>query len=279
MSRPVITLLTDFGTRDAYVAAMRGVLLALAPESLPVDITHHVPPQDVLVGSLVAAQAWPYFPQGSVHVAVVDPGVGTARASLAVEAGGSWFVGPDNGLLSPAVPVGSRPQGDPTVAAVCPLPEGVRLWRIDHGRLSPGRPVSSTFQGRDVFAPAAARLARGEPADAFAAPADRLWCFPVPQARRSVRGVLSGVVLYIDHFGNAVTSIREEQLVAGLTVEALARDLGAPVRTFGDLRPGQPGALVGSAGFLEVVMRDGSAAATLGIGRGDVVVCRPLERR
>src|ERR671933_2554401 len=142
---PVVTLLTDFGTADGYVAEMKGVILSHAPEAQVVDLTHDVPPQDVEAGRLAVARYWRRFPQGTVHLAVVDPGVGSARAALAVASDGRWLVGPDNGLLSPALLVaGAR-------AVVLPVPPT----------------AAPTFHGRDVFAPAAAALALGTPIDAL----------------------------------------------------------------------------------------------------------------
>src|SRR5919202_2348199 len=147
---PLVTLLTDFGTADGYVAEMKGVILTRAPEAEVVDVTHDIPAQDVESGRLAVARYWRRFPEGTVHVAVVDPGVGSPRAALAVESDGRWLVGPDNGLLSPALLVaGAR-------AVALRVPAG----------------ASPTFHGRDVFAPAAAELALGTPLDTLGSPAN-----------------------------------------------------------------------------------------------------------
>src|SRR4051812_10643813 len=143
----VVTFTTDFGTRDGYAGAVKGVVLSLAPDAVLVDITHDIPPRDVAVGAFTLAQAARYYPPGTIHVAVVDPGVGGARADIVVAAGGSYFVGPDNGLLS--------------LAAAAPR----RAWRIENAAFRRD-PVSPTFHGRDVFAPTAARLAAGLPPEA-----------------------------------------------------------------------------------------------------------------
>src|SRR5687768_13136661 len=183
--RPIITLLTDFGTADGYVAEMKGVILTRAPEASLVDVTHDVPPQDVECGRLALARYWRRFPPGTVHVAVVDPGVGTARAALAVESDGRWLVGPDNGVLSPALLVaGAR-------AVTLPIPST----------------AAPTFHARDVFAPAAADLALGAGLDWLGSPALELVVRRTPEPRRRPNGSIEGQVITVDRFGNAITNL------------------------------------------------------------------------
>src|SRR5687768_11201874 len=183
--RPIITLLTDFGTADGYVAEMKGVILTRAPEASLVDVTHDVPPQDVESGRLALARYWRRFPSGTVHVAVVDPGVGSPRAALAVESDGRFLVGPDNGVLSPALLVaGAR-------AVTLPIPAG----------------AAATFHGRDVFAPAAAELALGATLDALGSPALDFVVRRTPEPRRLADGSIEGQVITIDRFGNATTNL------------------------------------------------------------------------
>jgi hypothetical protein len=245
----IITLLTDFGTADGYVGEMKGVLCSAAPDAALVDITHDVAAQDVEGARLVVARYWRRFPAGTVHVVVVDPDVGGARAAIAVESEGRLFVGPDNGVLSPALlPGGAR-------CVELPVPAG----------------ASATFHGRDVFAPAAAALARGTPIDAIGE------TFPSPIVRRTpepVRrddGSIAGVIISVDRFGNAVTNLLSWR---GGVVETNGRRLSL-VRTYADVAPGDATALVGSSGLVEIAVRNGSAAATLGLKRGDAVVLQP----
>ena len=247
--RPLITLLTDFGTADGYVAEMKGVLLTLAPEATIVDVSHDVAPHDVECGRLSLARYWRRFPPGTVHVAVVDPGVGSSRASLAVRSDDRLLVGPDNGVLSPALLV----QGAHAVA------------------LSTPAGAAPTFHGRDVFAPAAAALARGTPVTALGAAFESPVVRRTPEPRRLVDGSIEGEVIVVDRFGNAVTNCIG---LRGGTIEVGGAAL--PLRrTYADAPPGAPIALVGSWGLIEVAVRDGSAARELGLARGTKVIFRP----
>jgi S-adenosylmethionine hydrolase len=246
---PIVTLLTDFGTADGYVAEMKGVLLALAPEAMLVDVSHDVPPHDVETGRLALARYWRRFPEGTIHVCVVDPGVGSSRAALAVESDGRWLVGPDNGLLSPALLIaGSR--------AVS---------------LSVPQQASATFHGRDVFVPAAAALLAGTSLDALGHPVLAPVVRRTPEARRREDGSIAGEVITVDRFGNAITNCLG---LRGGSIEVAGHTL-AIVRTYADTAPGAPTALCGSNGLIEIAVRDGNAAALLGVGRGTGVVYRP----
>lgn len=246
---PIVTLLTDFGTADGYVAEMKGVLLAQAPEAMLVDVSHDVPPHDVESGRLALARYWRRFPEGTVHLCVVDPGVGSSRGALAVESDGRWLVGPDNGLLSPALLLA----GARVVALAVPAQ------------------AAPTFHGRDVFAPAAAALVSGTPLDALGHPVLSPVLRRTPEARRREDGSIAGEVITIDRFGNAITNCLG---LRGGTIEVAGRTM--PIgRTYTDAAPGTPMALCGSNGLIEVAVRDGSAAAMLGIGRGAPVVYRP----
>jgi S-adenosyl-L-methionine hydrolase (adenosine-forming) len=259
----IITLTTDFGTRDPYVAEMKGVMLGIAASSgAPVtliDLTHEVAAHDVTEGALALDAVVPFFPAGSIHLAVVDPGVGTDRRGLVARTERALFVGPDNGLFTPFL-------------------EGRwEAWelRAEEYRLAA---VSRTFHGRDIFAPAAAHLAAGVLPERFGPPIDDPVRLAWPTVR-AVTGAVAGAVLHIDRFGNLVTSIRAE------TLEAIGRAVrirlgGRPlplVTTYGDLESGQAGALVGSSGRLEIAVREGSAAARFKARRGTpVVVSRSL---
>lgn len=254
----IITLTTDFGTRDSYVAEMKAAVLALNRAVHLVDVTHDIGAQDVLEGALVLEAAAPRFPPGTIHVAVVDPGVGSARRGLVVSAGGQFFVGPDNGLFTP-IYTGRWEAFD------LQAPE----YRA--------RVVSRTFHGRDVFAPAAAHLALGVPPPRFGPPVRDPVVLPWPTAR-PIAGGVAGSVLYGDRFGNLVTSI-DRATVEGLTAEApvvvaIAGHRLPLVETYSDLAPRGAGGLIGSRDRLEIAVRDGSAAARFRARRGMPVVVR-----
>jgi len=251
----VITLTTDFGTRDTYVAEMKAVILAITRDVHVVDITHEVAPHDIVGGALALEGAAPWFPAATIHVAVVDPGVGTGRRGLAVTSGDQVFIGPDNGLFMPFLR-GARWRAFELVA------EEFRAAT-----------VSRTFHGRDVFAPAAAHVARGlEPARLGPPVTD-----PVRLAWPEVRvmeGKVGGAVVHVDRFGNLVTSIHGDAIAslgADVSVRVAGRTLPL-VGTYGELARGRAGALMGSRNRLEIAVHAGSAATVLGARRGTPVV-------
>jgi S-adenosylmethionine hydrolase len=258
----LITFTTDFGLRDPYVAEMKGVILGIAGAAVQlVDITHEVQRHDVAEAALALEAAAPFFPAGTIHLAVVDPGVGTSRRGLAVAARGQLFVGPDNGLLTPFL------AGDEWSAFELASPEH---------RLPV---VSRTFHGRDVFAPAAAHLAGGlapgRLGPVVGDPVRLAWA-----EMREVAGAIAGSVVHVDRFGNLVTSIHADS-VAGLGEETRLRVSGRLVRmvgTYGDLDRGEVGVLRGSSGRLEIAAREASAAALLKARRGTpVLVSRTIS--
>jgi S-adenosylmethionine hydrolase len=252
MSHAVITLLTDFGTRDPFVGVMKGVVLAACPGASIVDLTHEIEPQRVRDGALWLGLAYPFFGPGTLHVAVVDPGVGSARRALAARADGQLFVAPDNGML-----------------------ELVRrkARRFEARALDPGAlgitVRSRTFHGRDLFAPVAGRLAAGTLSfDALGDVVEPLATALVPEPRVGEHSA-DGEVVLIDRFGNLMTNLEAETLVhlSVATVRVAGREL-AVVGTYADLDPGTSGVVVGSFGQLEIVCREGSAAKELGIQSG-----------
>jgi S-adenosylmethionine hydrolase len=258
---PIIALLTDFGTRDHYVGAMRGVALGICPDATLADITHDIPPQDVLGGALELAAAFRYFPPGTVFLCVVDPGVGSARRAIAAETGGYAFVAPDNGLLT-------------LVLDECPPARVVELTEPRYARPT----ISRTFEGRDRFAPAAAWLAKGTDLGALG-PVVHGWerlDVPVPCAGSAQ---LSGVVLRVDRFGNLVTNIdrRSFDLARGdkpSSITVAGHQVSRVVETYADAAPGAVCALMGSSERLEIAVNGGSAADRLGLTRGAPVVVR-----
>ena len=261
MPDPIITLTTDFGRRAPYVAAVKGVVASLCPTARVSDLSHDIPPHDVAHGSFFLAGAVPYWPAGSIHVAVVDPGVGSARAALYACAGGRHFLAPDNGVLTGVLDA----LGGPT--AVRRVEN--RGWFRDA--------VSPTFHGRDVFAPVAARLAAGAPADDLGPPVDFVR-LPVPPTAVAP-GQVGGAVAFVDDFGNLLTNVRAGEL-AGLCGAIAVRVGGVEIvgvrRTYADAEPGELFALVSSFDTLEIAVAHGSAARRLGVGVGAAVVARTL---
>jgi len=259
--RPLITLLTDFGTRDPYVAAMKGVILAVNPEAELVDLSHEVPPQDIAAGAFFLAAAVPYFPTGTIHLAVVDPGVGTARRGLAAKAGGHFLVGPDNGLFHLVF----RETSALTVVSL----ENPAYFRPE---------VSPTFHGRDIFAPVAAHLSLGVPLPELGPPLREPVRLPFPEPVFSDTRV-EGQIVAVDRFGNLVSNIPWEALKHWLTGRPFRLHLGSLVltnlsRTYADAAPGEALALVGSHGYLEIACNQASAAGSLGLGVGAAVTIR-----
>jgi S-adenosyl-L-methionine hydrolase (adenosine-forming) len=249
VSRRIVTLLTDFGTADGYVGELKGVLATGAAGVAIVDIAHDLAPHDMEGARLALARYWRRFPPGTVHLVVIDPGVGGDRAALAVESEGRFLVGPDNGVLSPALlHAGARCVSLPVPPSAAP-----------------------TFHGRDVFAPAAAELAQGIALDALGEPFGEPVIRRTPEAVRRDDGVIAGVVITIDRFGNAVTNLMARRGGA-ITVGRRRLPLA---RAYVDAEHGALVALVGSSGLVEIACRDGNAAAMLGLERGSQVLLEP----
>jgi S-adenosyl-L-methionine hydrolase (adenosine-forming) len=249
---PIITLLTDYGTSDSYVGEVKGVLLTLAPLVTLVDLTHEIAPGDVAAAGYILARAWSRFPPGTVHLAVVDPGVGTARPALALKTREHSFVGPDNGIF------GGVLRGAEVEAVQLTIPPG----------------ASATFHGRDLFAPAAARLARGESLDGlgqrYAAIPRRL----SGTAPRYEGKVVVGEVIHVDRYGNLVTNLTPEFVPSYAVLEADTLAIGPIRSTFSDVDKGGLVAYFGSGGTVEIAVRDGSASRRLGLGVGGRVKAR-----
>lgn len=259
----IITFLTDFGVSESYVGVMKGVALGICPQAQLIDITHVVPAQDRLAGALLIPEYLPYFPPGSVHVAVVDPGVGSERRGLAVEleleSGLRYLVGPDNGLFWPIL---VQARAYRAVALAEP-----RFWLPQ---------VSSTFHGRDIFTPVAAHLANGVALAEFGPPVVDLARLELPALRRA-EGSVAGIIIVIDHFGNCISNIPAAELHAlgepgALRVRVGDHEIQGVQRTFADAAPGSPLALISSSGRLEIAVRDGNAARALGVTRGTEVM-------
>jgi len=256
----VIALLTDFGLRDHYAGTMKGVVLGVCPDAMLVDITHDVPPHDVLTGALELAASYRYFPGGTVFLVVVDPGVGSSRRAIAAEAGDFRFVAPDNGVLS-------------VVFEELPPKRIVELTDRRYARPT----VSRTFEGRDRFAPAAAWLAKGVALTALGRPTAPAVKLDVPKPLLTPDAV-EGVILRIDRFGNLITNIERKPvegfLVSGGAVVLVGDLTVRVVETYADARAGELCALFGSTDHLELAVSGDSAATRLGLGRGAAVRIR-----
>ncbi|HLC02493.1 MAG TPA: SAM-dependent chlorinase/fluorinase [Anaerolineales bacterium] len=274
MTPPLIAVLTDFGTQDTYVGVMKGVIASIAPQTQVIDLTHEIPPGDIRQAGFKLWQAVPFFPEGTIFVVVVDPGVGTRRRAVAVAWSMRLFVLPDNGLLT-------------YLLASAPASKAVELvtpaFRLN--------PASSTFHGRDVFSPAAAHLARGVPMDELGPPAGELIRLPLPKLVMTDDPRLQGEILHADRFGNLITSLgrlerRADSLAfvpwlpvceeASLPQNDLWLHLEDGTRlelksTFGDVPQGAPLAYIGSEGLVEVAVNKGSAADILGVKPGSRV--------
>jgi S-adenosyl-L-methionine hydrolase (adenosine-forming) len=261
MARPVIALLSDFGLRDHYVAAMKGVMLAVCPDATLVDLSHDVPPHDVRAGARLLASCYAYFPAGTVFVAVVDPGVGSTRRGLAADVGDYRLVGPDNGLLS-------------TVFAERPPARLVELSERKYARPT----ISRTFEGRDRFAPAAAWLAKGV---ALTSLGRSLVDYVRLEATAPVESTdgLTGVVEHVDRFGNLVTNLGRSHVerlarAGAIDVRIAGHRVPRLVATYSEALPGELCALFGSTEHLEVAVNGGRAAEQLQAGVGSPVEVR-----
>ena len=264
---PVITLLTDFGLSDTYVGQVKGAILTVNPQAVIVDLTHEVGPQQVREGAFLLEAAIGVFPPGTIHVAVVDPGVGSDRRALAVETPHALFVGPDNGILSAALTEPFRPAGDDPSPVL--LPPRLQAVELRNSRLR--RPtVAPTFHARDIFGPAAAHLSRGVALDQFGPPVASILALPAFRARRLPGGEVAARVVSIDRFGNIITDARSEDLPADTLLVSCR---GHVARGLAQTYAGTEGlvALIGSAGFLELAVANGSAAALTGAAIGDLV--------
>ena len=261
MSRPVVALLTDFGSRDHYAGPMKAVILGICPEVTLVDITHEIPAHDILTATLELAAGYKYFPPGTIFLVVVDPGVGSARRGIAVDTGDYRLVAPDNGVLT-------------AVLKESPARRVVELTERRYARPT----VSRTFEGRDRFAPAAGWLARGVELSALGRSAGAIQQLAIPEPRIA-DDTLTGEVLRVDRFGNLVTNIDRKLFdrfthASGIEIAAAAHCIGRVVATYADANAEEVCALFGSTDHLEIAVNAGSAAERLKLSRGAPVTIR-----
>jgi S-adenosyl-L-methionine hydrolase (adenosine-forming) len=275
-SRAIITLTTDFGLDDAYVAAMKGVILRINPEAAIVDICHSIEPQNIRQAAFVLSTAFCYFPQDTIHVVVVDPGVGGPRRAIILETDNAIFVAPDNGVLSYVVQAStSKRISRPTIMK---LPAELQAFEITNSKYW-HHPVSPTFHGRDIFAPVAAHMSLGTPLNQLGQSIPSVSVFPLPGPKVDADGNLVGHILHIDHFGNLTTDIASEDLPSGgCSIQVAGRQIGSLSHSY------QQGrgllALIGSSGRLEIAWKGGHAARLLESRVGDELrITRRRSRR
>jgi S-adenosylmethionine hydrolase len=261
---PIITLTTDFGRQDHYVAAMKGVILQLAPKTRLVDVTHQIRRHDVLQAAFVVRQVWPSFPAGTIHVVVVDPGVGTDRRIIVAQINGQIIVCPDNGIVSFLNRDGTM--------------EMLRV--VSNPRLLGQPRVSSTFHGRDIMAPLAGHLARGARLTDVGPATDTLEILDLPKPTRAPDRALSGEVIYVDGFGNLVTNLTRDDVAFTFAARPEARvwlgehEIGAVLQTYAQVERERPLAMIGSTEMLEIAVNCGSAAEHFNAGTGTKVLLK-----
>ena len=260
----LITLTTDFGLEDGYVGTMKGVILGINPRAVIVDLCHEIAPQNVREAAYVLYTAYRYFPPRTVHVVVVDPGVGSERRAIALRTRQAVFVAPDNGVLSYIA-------AQEEILGIVHL-TNARYWLAE---------VSSTFHGRDIFAPVAGHLSRGVPFSELGQPIHDIVLLPLSQPESHPDGTLGGHILHVDRFGNCITDVRAEHLPPDgpPTVEVAGRRIMGVRPTYAVGEEGHLLALISSEGYLEIAVRGGSAAQALGAKAGDEVIVRPGEGR
>jgi len=260
----IITLTTDFGTSDWFVGTMKGVILAIHPRANIVDLTHEIPAGGIRAGAFALAASCKYFPKQTIHVAVVDPGVGGPRKAIAVQTADYTFIGPDNGVLSFAL-----------------AKENIKaIHQLTNEKLFL-KPVSQTFHGRDVFAPVAAHLSKGLPLHRVGAKSNDFTRLPWPEPRRS-GAALAGEIIHIDRFGNAITNVGRSHVTeldcSNCEILVRQKRLCALASFYDAVKPGSPVAVLGSSGFLEIAVNGSSAAGCYKLAVGDAIIVRPSRR-
>ncbi|MBI4529764.1 MAG: SAM-dependent chlorinase/fluorinase [Deltaproteobacteria bacterium] len=251
----LITLATDFGYRDPSVGIMKGVILGISPQARIVDLSHGLPPQDLIAAALALYGSVPFFPCGTIHVAVVDPGVGTERAAILIEAQGSFLIGPDNGIFGPVLDE--------------KRPEKIIALTNDFYHI---KPTSATFHGRDIFAPVAGHLSLGVPPEAFGNPVHTIEKLRWPTVSKTEQGV-QGEIIYIDHFGNLITNVRACDLKAfpsdRFTLQLGDVSIAGIAHNYASARDGEYVAVLDSWGMLEIAVFKGNAHLSSGANVGD----------
>jgi S-adenosylmethionine hydrolase len=260
----IITLTTDFGLIDGYVAAVKGVILSINPQATLIDITHQIPSQNINQAAFVLSTAYNYFPPQTVHLIIIDPGVGTKRRAIILKTPQYYFIAPDNGILSYIIrKLSTKLELKSGLAAVAIT--NPKYWRS---------PVSYTFHGRDIFAPVAAHLSLGVPIKKFGETISSITILPLAEIHRAPDGTLFGQIIHIDSFGNLITNIEETDLPEGEMIILIgSQTIKGLSRTYAE--GGKLVALIGSSGYLEIALREGNAATYFGAKIGSEVAIRP----
>ncbi|MBN1568019.1 MAG: SAM-dependent chlorinase/fluorinase [Acidobacteria bacterium] len=253
-STPVITFTTDYGLRDYFVAAMKGVILSLNPDAKLVDISNLIPPQDIFTGAFTLSRAWSYFPSGTVHIAIVDPGVGDAHKGLAVDAGGHFFVAPDNGILT-------------YVLNEHPGFEAYEITAEHYYR----KPVSPDFHARDIFSPIAAWISRGVPLIKIGSALQNPFRLQLPGIQKVKDTLIQGQILAVDRFGSLITNLKPDDVPHAYKILAGHREITGIHKTYQEGAPGEVFVVPGSTGYLEIAVKDGSAASVIKIKAGSPI--------
>jgi S-adenosylmethionine hydrolase len=272
MSSPLITLTTDFGESSPYVAAMKGVILSMNPRVRLIDLTHSIPPQSITGASYFLTSSVDWFPDKTIHVVVVDPGVGTSRNLLLARSRTQWFLAPDNGCWKEAA------------ESLFPDEGTLKVWKLDNPKFwLPS--VSKTFHGRDILAPVAAHLSLGISPGRLGTPlTPKQYVHHLLPAVRVPRGQkrMEGEIIFVDTFGNLITNIPEamfEDACSPPLVQVAGREISGLVETYGNASAGQMVALIGSSSALEIAVVNGNASRELGVGVGAPVVVTPQKRK
>jgi S-adenosylmethionine hydrolase len=238
----IVTLTTDFGIKDHYVGVMKGVMLSINPDILIIDITHQIPPQDILGGAFTLRNIYRYFPQGTIHVAVIDPGVGSGRKSIALEADGSIFIGPDNGIFT----------------FICRESKSAKVFEISNSKyVLPN--VSHTFHGRDIFAPAAAHISLGIPPEDLGKGVKNPMMISIKEPETRGDEII-GEFIYVDSFGNLISNIPSELIKPGFKIHVGKRTINGISKSYADAQKGELTAIIGSSGLLEISVNQGRAS-------------------
>jgi S-adenosylmethionine hydrolase len=253
-SAPIITLLTDFGLRDDFVAAIKGILLTVNPNVKLVDISNLVPPQDIFTAAFTLGKAWSYFPYGTVHLAIVDSGVGAACKGLAVDAGGHFFVSPDNGILT----------------YVFEEHSGFEAYEITAEHYY-RRPVSSNCHGRDIYAPIAAWISKGVPLHQIGNELRDPFRLQLPAVQKVKDTLMQGQILAVDRFGNLITNLKPTDVPRAYKILAGHREITSIHKTYQEGAPGEIFVVPGTTGYLEIAVKDGSAASVFKIKAGSPI--------
>ncbi len=253
----ILTLLTDFGTQDGFIGVMKGVIWGICPNVKIADLSHEIEPQNLLQGAVTLSRVAPFFPAGTVHVAVIDPGVGTARRTIAAQLGNQRYVAPDNGLLTPLIQ-DAEEQHLPITFVTLDNPD---YWL---------KSITGTFHGRDLFAPVGAHLAAGVPLEKLGTPIDNPVRLDMPTPEKTDTGWIAHITL-IDHFGNIRTDLRADKVSANAKIRIAGVEIDGLVKSYGHREAGTLVALGDSGGYLEVAVVNGNAAKRLGVKVGDEV--------